>query len=403
MERKKLLTLIVCIGLVLMLASMLLLATQGSSQTKTSQAKTLKIGYLLCVTGFYSALDAEEEVDIKLVAKMINDKGGLTIQGQKYNIQLVGEDGKSSLDGCTAGANKLVLDEKVKFVIGPNGFFAKGSSPVFEANKVLHVSGYNTTMPGEIDSTTPYGFLGFNNPTAQSIVSYKAMKKEFPNVKSVVLVSADDGSIPYVIPKAKKALADLGFTAIGDVVKFPNEIEDFSPIAAKANALNADAIRMELAAPPASANILRGVRALGNQKPFICNANALDVLAIAGPEASNNVIVNSTFTPNYPGNPPLVEELLHMGDHTRHYFGMTPNALWILAQVFQAANSLDPAVVKAKWESMDTVSTLYGKGTLCGDETYGLHHHIVTHPLPYAKLVNGQVVPCDWIDPGPIR
>jgi ABC-type branched-subunit amino acid transport system substrate-binding protein len=294
------------------------------------------------------------------------------------------------------------MDDKVKFVVGPNGFFGTGSSPIFEAAKVLHVSGYNTLEPGEIDSSTPYGFLGFNSPTAQSIIAYKAIKKEFPNVKSIALISADDGSIPYVIPPAKKALAGMGFTVAGDVIPFPNEMADFSPIAAKANSLNADCVRMEMASPPADANILKGLRALGNQKPFVCNINAPDLVGMAGADNSNNVICNTTFTINYPGNPPLLNELLNMSEPGRPYFGMSPNALWILAQVIQAADSLDPDAVKAKWESMDTVSTLYGTGTLGGDETYGLRHHAVSHVLPYAKLVDGKVVPCDWIDPGPI-
>src|SRR5512137_2758340 len=87
-------------------------APTSSAPAPTTQppaaAKTLRIGYLLCISGWYSIFDAVEEGDVKIVAQIINDQGGLTIQGQKYNIQLVGEDGKSSLDGCTAAANKLV-------------------------------------------------------------------------------------------------------------------------------------------------------------------------------------------------------------------------------------------------------------------------------------------------------
>jgi hypothetical protein len=126
-------------------------------------------------------------------------------------------------------------------------------------------------------------------------------------------------------------------------------------------------------------------------------------VAIAGKEASHNAICLLSLTPNQPGkNPPLIDEAYKRGKPGRQWFGCAPNALWILAQVIQAADSLDPAVVKAKWESMDTVSTLYGKGTFGGDTTYGLKHHAVSHPLPYAKLVNGTVVDGGWIDPGPL-
>ncbi len=61
-----------------------------------------------------------------------------------------------------------------------------------------------------------------------------------------------------------------------------------------------------------------------------------------------------------------------------------------------------PEVVKAKWESMDKVDCLFGTGIFSGDQTYGIKHHAVGHPLPYQKLVNGKVVYGGWIDVGAI-
>jgi hypothetical protein len=389
MGRKKSLTSIICISLVLVLASMLLLVTQGATQPKT-----LKIGYLLCLTGWYSVFDAVEEKDVKIVAQMINDRGGLTIQGQKYNIELVGEDGKSSLDGITAGANRLAYDHKVKFVVGPTGFFSTGSSPVFEPNKILHVSGYVSNQPGEIDASTPFGFLAFNASIGTSISVIKAMKKEFPNVKKVAIVTPDDGAVPYLIPKVKKILESYGYTAVGDTVPFPNEMEDFSPIAAKLNAIkDADAIFMENGAP---------IHA-GNKKPYVYQglSPCSDIIAIAGAEASNNVLT-SGLTPNAPGNPALLDEVYKRGAPNRNFYLFNPNGLWVLTRMIQAANSLDPDVVKAKWESMDKVETLFGTGYVSGDQTYGIKKHAIGHPLPYQKVVNGKVVFGGWIDVGPI-
>jgi hypothetical protein len=53
-------------------------------------------------------MDAVEEKNLKIVEQMLNERGGITVQGQKYNIQLVGEDGNSTLDGVSAAATKLV-------------------------------------------------------------------------------------------------------------------------------------------------------------------------------------------------------------------------------------------------------------------------------------------------------
>lgn len=374
------------------------------NNARGAAVQTLKIGALQSLTGFWTFQDAWDSEDTKTVAQMINDKGGLTIQGQKYNIEIVMEDCKSSFDGYAAAANKLVLDHKVKFIVGPNGFFSLASTPVLEQNKVLHVSGYNTMQPGEMDANTPYAFLGYDSPLSCQTAAFKALRKEFPKVKNVAFFSADDNSIKYILPPVKKMVTDMGFSVVGDVVLFPNETQDYSPFVAKLNAIpKADAYVAIFASAPACGNIIKGLRALGNGKPLLVSTYAPDTLAIAGKEASRDVICMLSLTPNQPGkNPPLIDEAYKRGKPGRQWFGCTPNALWILTQVIQAADSLDPAVVKAKWESMDTVSTLYGKGTFGGDKTYGLKHHAVSHPVPYAKLANGSVVDGGWIDPGPL-
>jgi branched-chain amino acid transport system substrate-binding protein len=335
---------------------------------------------------------------------MINDRGGLTIKGEKYMIELVGEDGKSTLDGITAGANRLAYDHQVKFVVGPTGFFSTGSSPVFEPNKILHVSGYVANIPGELDASTPYGFLAFNASIGTTIGALKALKKEYPDVKKLAIVTPDDGAIPYLIPLVKKLMQEKGYTVVGDVVAFPNEMEDFSPIAAKLNAIkDADAVFVENGSPVAVGMIAKGLRALGNNKPVVYQglSSCKDILAITGKEAANDIITMG-LTPLAEGNPPLMDEVYKRSGNKEPIFLFNPNGLWVLAQVIQAADSLDPAVVKAKWETMDTVECLFGTGIFSGDKTYGLKHHALGHPLPYQKLVNGEVIYGGWIDVGPI-
>lgn len=100
----------------------LVVSLSAYAQQKGSAAKTLQIGYVLCANGWFRVMDGVEEKNLKIAAQMLNDRGGITVQGQKYNIQLIGEDGNSSLDGVTAAANKLVFDHKVKFVVGPQDF-----------------------------------------------------------------------------------------------------------------------------------------------------------------------------------------------------------------------------------------------------------------------------------------
>ena len=363
--------------------------------------KTLKIGVILQLTGWYSAVDANDEGDCKIVAQMINDRGILTIQGQKYNVELVEEDGKSTVDGNTTAANKLVLDEKVKFAVGPAGPFPIAVTSIFNAAKVLNVIGYYTMEPGVMGPTLPYIFLGHIDPIGQFSAEAKAMQKVFPDVKNVVIASGDEPATDAIAPGVKNRLENMGYNVVGDVVKFPLEAEDYSPIAAKLNAITqADAYFFLLGTPPNLCLTLKGLRALGNNKPYVMSIPFAFVLAIAGPEASNNVLCNLAYMPNQTGNPPLVDEVHNRGPADRPWYGLTPHALWVLGQVIQAANSLDPDAVKAKWESMDKVSTLHGEGTICGDKTFGVHHSIV-FPCSSVKLMNGQPIYSGWVTPDP--
>ena len=104
------------------------------------------------------------------------------------------------MTATTAAANRLVFDKKVKFVLGPGGFFGPAAAPVLNPNKVMYVLSYATTQPGALGADYPYGFLGNDASVGYAIVAMKAMKKEFPNAKKVALMMPDDGC--RAVPRA---------------------------------------------------------------------------------------------------------------------------------------------------------------------------------------------------------
>jgi hypothetical protein len=73
--------------------------------------------------------------------------------------------------------------------------------------------------------------------------------------------------------------------------------------------------------------------------------------------------------------------------------------IYIYKDVIEAANSLDPTVVKTKLESMKEVDTIYGKGVVCGEQSFGIKH-IVAHPLPVQIFKGGKPVPGGWYEVG---
>ena len=393
--------LILKVSIGLLFAGAFFLATPGAAQ----QAKSLKIGALVASSGWFSAIEATDVADLMNMVKIINERGGVTIKGQRYDIEIVTEDTKSTFDGCTAGANRLVFDKKVKFVLGPGGFFGPAAAPVFNPNKVLYVLGYATTQPGALGQGLPYGFLANIGSVGSFTTGCKALKSEFPNAKKVALVLPDDGAVPYLIPAVRRVLTLNGYTEVGEVVAFPNEMQDFSPVAAKLDAIkDADAILQVNGIPSQVGNILKNLRDLGNTKPYVGTAGsgATDITTIAGASAATNLVCLS-FTLDDPSNPPLMKELIRRRTEAKtRFMGDYPNLLYVLVNMMKAADSLDVEAVKAKWEKSNIVETLFGTGTVSGDQTYGIKHHAVGYPFPYQRVQDGKIVLTKWVDMGAI-
>jgi branched-chain amino acid transport system substrate-binding protein len=409
MKRIKLYSLLSFIIIVVGLIGVHVMTTyQAAATPKTSDAKTLNIGMLLSVTGFFSVREVPDLNQTKIAADIINEQGGITVKGQQYRIELIVEDCKSAMDGVTTAANRVVYDKKVKFIIGPTAFFAAAAGPVCDPNKILRVITWCVNTPGEVDANTPYAFLGGNGSVLTSVAATKYLHKAYPNVKKVAIVTPDDGAVPYVIPIAKNLLAQQGISVVGEAVPYPNEMQDFSPIAAKLNAIkDADAIFLQNGLVPHLGGIVKGLRELGNNKPVAGSLPARigQVVNITGVNALKDVFTIA-YTPKDPNIPPVAKEIINRtvakygADYQLEMSG--PNCLWILKEVIKEAQSLDPTVVKGKWESMDKVETIFGMAKICGDKTFGIKHHVVASPQAVQILKNGVETSAGWIDLGVI-
>lgn len=378
--------------------------TTAAPGTDTTAAdlptETLEIGALLQLTDWYSVVDAGEKVDTEYVAKMINDAGGIRAGGKAYMVKLLMEDGKSSPDGNVSAANKLVLDHKVKFVLGPAAFFNVVTSPIFEQAQVLHVASYNALQPGEMDENTPMEFLGMD-PVAQQSLNLKLLRQERPECQKILLCMEDQASTPYFLPHFKELAKRMGYELAnnGEALLFSTQAEDFSPIAAQVKQIDADAVWFTIGTPPAYCNIIKGARTLGYDKPFVFSQYPPTTVALLGAEAATNILHSLAFAYQAPGNPKILDDIFAMGDTERQWFGMMPNSLYMLKHAIEAADSIDPIKVKETWENMTEIPSVYGTAIPSGEQLYGLKNHAWIYPSSTAEVNNGQIEYLGWIDP----
>ena len=184
---------------------------------------------------------------------------------------------------------------------------------------------------------------------------------------------------------------------------------DFHPTAAKLNSYkDAQAIFAPNALGPHTAGTLKALRELGNNNPYLVAAatSLAEIVGLAGAENCKGLSTCSVagYVADDPNCDPVAKEIIsriraQYGADYSVYINAGQN-LWVLKEVIEAAQSLDPTVVKAKWESMNTVSTIFGPGTIGGDVTCGIKHHYVTTPQHIEILKDGKVVSGGWVKIG---
>ncbi|KPK22167.1 MAG: hypothetical protein AMK69_20355 [Nitrospira bacterium SG8_3] len=368
-----------------------------------AEMKPLQIGVLHSLSGWFSGWDTTSLNETKTIADMINERGGITVKGQSYKIELVVEDGKSSIDGVAAAANALVYDKKVKFILGPAAFFARATGPIVTQNQVLNVLGYHTYTPEEIGPGQPYTFSGTAGAPGHFYSMVKILQERFPEYKNLCMVSPVGGIHPRLEKFMRKELGRLGYNIVGEWVIFPDDAVDWSPYAAKIKAnKKADCVFWLHAITFHTGNMLKSLREIGYDKWVIVGSNAgPGTVDIAGKEASTKLITQTPVL-NAPGNPPDLDEMIRRME-AKYGSGVdkileSSQALYVLAQIIERAQSLDPTVVKEKWESMDgqTVDSLYGPVVISGTKTFGIKAHAAANAWPGMLFDDGKISGVGW-------
>jgi len=378
-----------------------------SARPSTAEPKILRIGENCAQSGIFSAWDQLSSWEVDALEDIINESGGITVKGQSYIIEIVRADNKSDMDGAVTAARKLVFDKKVNIAIGPSQWLARATGPIYEQNNVLHLCPWNTLGPGELDASTPLGFLCTNATVGYYITGgFAALKTIYPDAKTVVPVGAEAGpAAPVINSLLKETGKRNGITVLDDLIPVPDAIVDVTPIAIKLNTYkDADAIIYVNAMQTTVAGIVKSLRGMGNNTPMICTTvlDCNQVIELTGTEAAIDV-VTAGMNPGFSGNPPIMNKIYDKVAAEQGPYPMVmtnANCLYMLKQVIEAAQSLDVKDIAAKWESMETIDTVFGKGYICGNETYGIKNHAVSHPIPLQIIKDGACNIYGWIDIG---
>ncbi len=374
--------------------------------------KILKIGTVMPISGPLGVIGLAWGRGFDLAADWLNEQGGLKVGDDTYLIQFIHEDGKASPEASAAAANKLVHQDKVKFVIG--AVMTPASQAVYSVTRpagVLHVLAY-TQDP----YTKEMWGVGPDNPLVVLLMpttnlAYKPffdyLAKTYPNVKRVVHA---ESTYPFnlIIEEAKEAAKASGLEVVG-VERYDYAWTDFYPFITAILKHKPDAITIEHSGPDQMALMVKAARELGFKGPIMSLGSASPVFILAGAGAGNcyDVMCNQAYAGD-PKAPDMMKEVKKRWE--KKYAGepfvddalMPWDEVWVLAQAIEKAQSLEPEKVMKTLEGMSTPGTLkttFGPGHMGGLKTLGVNRMLV-RPLPVTVIQGDKIRMVEWVTPG---
>ena len=138
------------------LAAMIVLAGCDSSDQKGAQKDdTIKVGTIVELTGDMPAVGASSRNAAQLAVAELNAAGGIDIGGKKHKVELVVEDNAAKPDQSAAAANKLITQDEVLAIIGPNASLgAIPAAEIAEVNQTLLITPWSTNPKTTLDTST---------------------------------------------------------------------------------------------------------------------------------------------------------------------------------------------------------------------------------------------------------
>jgi ABC-type branched-subunit amino acid transport system substrate-binding protein len=135
-------------------------------------------------TGWWAATGTINALQMKdIYVDWFNEQGGFVVNGETYHLEIINEDTKSTLDGVAAACNKLIHEDGVDYIVGPDGFFTPAASAVTNPAEVVGITGWCTNVPGEVDGSTPYSFSTSSGSVASSLASIIAMRQPIQTLR----------------------------------------------------------------------------------------------------------------------------------------------------------------------------------------------------------------------------
>ncbi len=254
-----------------------------------AQQRVLKIGVLGVMSGPAASWGLVNRYCAEAAAQIINEQGGWDIGGQKYRLQVVSIDDRNDPKVSVAGAERLVYQEGIKYIIGPNvDTTAAAIVPVLERGGAINVPyAFSKALYSPPRSNSILGMIA-SYQVAPIIYGYLKDKR---GVKSVSFIARNESDPLNQRNEGVAAAKALGLKVLSSGDTYEPGTTDFTPVMSRVVRLQPDLIVLSGVAPSDAPLLIRTARELG-YKGLLSTETAQDakILKEVAGKAANGFI-----------------------------------------------------------------------------------------------------------------
>ncbi len=323
----------------------------------SAQAPTVKIGWFGPATGD-SALWGQAELNtVKLMAEQYNAKGGITVGGKKYLVEIVGYDDKGDSVEAVNVAKRLISQDKVVAIVGAQGSGeAIPVATIVNGAKVPLVASTATNPKVTVqDSGAVNQFMFracFTDPYQGKTAAYYAFQK-LGKRKAGIVMTIDDPYSTGLSDFFKQNFEKAGGKVVVEVSYTSGE-KDFRAPLTKLKAANPDLVFI-----PAYYNdvalIAKQARELGIKQILLGGDGwpSENLISLAGKSLEGCMFINHLDMDGAQSKPIRDAYKAKYNKNAELNSYMVHDALWMVVDAMQRAKSIDPIAIQKALTTCD--------------------------------------------------
>ena len=362
--------------------------------------QVLRIGVIMELTGDLARDGIVCKRGYDIWHKVVEQKGGVTIGGVTFKVELIYYDTASDPGRAATAAEKAVAD-KVDILLGPySSSNTLGAIPVVNKYEIPMFAGSPEShrIP---EQKSPWVFQTLLT-TKESPLAFKVVLEKFKGqLSTAALIAASDAFSQGLAEAYRNLFKDLGIKIVLDET-FPVDITDLKPLISKISTLNPDVLAVA-GHPTHHILAVKASKDTGFNPKIMMVHYGIDspefLKEVAG--IAEGVLGLIQWTPAINWKDPIfgsVNEFLKVWRET--YPGIDPDYTAVscaatasyVVELLRALN-LKPPLDKSAWDKIRTAAETTRIETILGPIKYSTdpaHWHVNTELIPHVAVVQIQ-------------